>query len=56
MSCNKLPDKDAFYGSLNMEHITSVDHRHAKRVFKNLNNKNLGDYRNLYLKILETFF
>ena len=37
-------DKGAFYSSLNMEGITDVDHRHAKRVFKNLNNKNLGDY------------
>ena len=42
-----LPDKEAFYSSLNMEDITDVDHRHAKRVFKNLNNKNLGDYHDL---------
>ena len=60
-----LPDKEAFYGSLNMEDITDVDHRHAKRVFKYLYNKNLGDYHDLYvqsdtlflqmyLKILET--
>ena len=33
-----LPDKEAFYSSLNMEAITDVDHRHAKRVLKNLNN------------------
>ena len=33
-----LPDKEACYGGLNMEDITDVDHRHAKRVF---NNKNL---------------
>ena len=26
-----------------MEDITDVDHRNAKRVFENLNNKNLGD-------------
>ena len=44
-----LPDKDTFYSSLNMEHITNVDYRHAKRVFRNLNNKNLGDYHDLYL-------
>ena len=55
-----LPDKEAFYSTLNMEDITDVDHRHAKRVFKSLNNKNLGDYHDLYvdlkmfLKILET--
>ena len=25
-----LPNKEAFYSSLNMEDITDVDHRHAK--------------------------
>ena len=25
-----LPDKEAFYSSLNIEYITNVDHRHAK--------------------------
>ena len=34
-----LPDKEAFYSRLNREDITDVDHRHAKRVFKKLNNK-----------------
>ena len=43
-----LPEKEAFYSSLNMEDITEVDHRHAKRVFKSLNNKDLGDYHDLY--------
>ena len=45
-----LPDKEAFYSSLNMEDITDVDHRHAKRVFKNLSNKNLGDYHDLHVQ------
>ena len=45
-----LPDKEAFYSSLNMEHITDVDHRHANNVFKNLNNKNLGDYHDSYVQ------
>ena len=45
-----LPEKKAFYSSLNMEDITKVDHRHAKRVFKRLNNKNLGDYQDLYVQ------
>ena len=45
-----LPDKEAFYSNLNMEDITDVDHRHAKRVFKNLSNKNLGDYHDLYVQ------
>ena len=38
-----------------MEDITDVDHRHVKRVFnrvalKNLDNKNLGDYHDLYVQ------
>ena len=45
-----LPDKEAFYSSLNMEGITDVDHRHAKRVFKSFNNKSLGDYHDLYVQ------
>ena len=45
-----LPDKEAFYGSLNMEDITNVDYRHAEKVFKNLNNKNLGNYHDLYVQ------
>ena len=45
-----LPDKGAFYSSLNMEDITDVDYRHAKRVLKYFNNKNLGDYCDLYVQ------
>ena len=33
-----------------MEDITDVDPSHAKRVFKSLNNKNLGDYHDLYVQ------
>ena len=33
-----------------MEDITDVDHRHAKRVFKNLNNKNLSNYHDLHIQ------
>ena len=32
-----------------MEDIIDVDYRHAKRVFKNFNNTNLGDYHELYV-------
>ena len=45
-----LPDKEAFYCSLNMEGITDVNYRHPKRVFQNLNNKNLSDYHDLYVE------
>ena len=44
-----LAEKEAFYSSLNMEDITDIDHRHAKRVFKNLSNKNLDDFHDLYV-------
>ena len=33
-----------------MEVITDVDHKHTKRVFKNLSNKNLGNYHDLYVQ------
>ena len=46
-----LPDKESYFcSSLNMEDITDVDHRHIKRAFKSLNNKNLGDYHDFYVQ------
>ena len=45
-----LLDKEAFYSSLNMEDIRDVDYKHAKRVFKNLNSKHVGDYHHLYVQ------
>ena len=45
-----LPDKEAFHTKLHMEDITDVQRRHAKKVFKSLNNKNLGDYHDLYVQ------
>ena len=33
-----------------MEDITDVDYRHAKRVFKVFNNKNVGEYHDLYVQ------
>ena len=45
-----LPNKEDFYSNLNMEGITDVGYRHAKKVFKNLNNKNIGDYHDVYVQ------
>ena len=45
-----LPDKEAFYSNLNMEDITDFHYKHAKIVFKNLINKNVGDYHDLYIQ------
>ena len=33
-----------------MEVITDADHRHEKILSKSLNNKNLGDYQDSYVK------
>ena len=45
-----LPDKEVFYSSLNMEVITSVDYRHAKRVYKEFKLKNLSGSHDLYVQ------
>ena len=52
-----LPDKEPFYSNLNMEEITDADHKHAKRLFKNLSNKNLGHYHDtlLFADVFENF-
>ena len=45
-----LPNKEDFYSSLDMEDVTDIDYRHAKRVFKELEMNNLGDYHDLYVQ------
>ena len=45
-----LPDKEAFYSSLNMENITDVDYRDADKVFKEFKFKSLGDYCDLCIQ------
>ena len=50
-SGTSLPDKEPFYSNLTMVDITDVDYRYAKRVFKNLSNKNLADYHDLYVRV-----
>ena len=44
-----LPRKEDFYSHLNMEDITDADYAHAKRVSKDFEIKNIGEYRNLYV-------
>ena len=43
-----LPKKEDFYSHLNMEDVTDADYVHAKRVCKDLEIKNLGEYCDLY--------
>ena len=44
-----LLPKDAFYSTLTREHIGDEDYAHAQAVWKELKNKNMGEYHDLYL-------
>ena len=46
----KLPKKQEFYSSLNLEDITDADYMHAKQVCKDFEIKNVGEFNDLYLK------
>ena len=45
-----LLNKEKFYSCLNMEDITDIDYKNAKRIFRELKINNLGDYHDLYVK------
>ena len=45
----ELPNKSDFYSSLNMEEISRIHYRHAKKGFDEFNIKNLGEYHDLYV-------
>ena len=45
-----LPDKKAFYSELYLEDITDEEYTHARKVFKELGLKNLGDYHDFYVQ------
>ena len=45
-----LPNREAFYSSLNIKNITDTDYGHANKVFKKFKLKNLGEYHDLYAK------
>ena len=42
--------KKGFYSHLNMDDITDADSSHAKRVCKDFEIKNLGEYHDLYVQ------
>ena len=44
-----MPDKEAFYSSLNLEDIVDADHRHASNAVKKFKLKNL-EYHDLYVQ------
>ena len=45
-----LMKQEEFYSNLNMEGIADADYKHAERVCKDFEIKNLGEYHDLYLK------
>ena len=45
-----LPEKEKSYRNLSLEDITDADYMHVKRVCKDFEMKNLGEYHDLYLK------
>ena len=45
-----LPNKEDFYSYLNMADITDIDYKHAKKVIRELERNNLGNYNNLYVQ------
>ena len=55
-----LPEKAKVYNNLNMEDTTDVDYVHVKRIYKDFEIKNLGEYHDLYLRsnvlLLADFF
>ena len=44
------PEKEEFYNNLNMQDITDGDYMHVKRVWKDLEMKNFGEYHDLHLQ------
>ena len=42
-------DKESFYSELNKEGITDEDHKHAQKVWKEFNIKNVGEHHDLYV-------
>ena len=44
-----IPQKEDFHSHLNMEDITDVDYAHEKRVCKDFDIKDLGEYHDLYV-------
>ena len=50
LSENSLTEKENFCSHLNMEDITDTDYMHTKRVCKDFDIKNLGEYHDLYIQ------
>ena len=47
-----LPEKEDYYSLLNVRDVTDTDYSHAKRVYKDFEITNLGEYYDLYALLL----
>ena len=46
----ELPDKSDLYSSLNMDEVTDIDYRHAKKNFDKFSVKNLGEHHDWFVQ------
>ena len=46
----ELPTKEQFYSTLNDQHITNNEYKHARKVWKTFKIKTMSEYHDLYLK------
>ena len=53
---NTIPTKEAFYSKLNLENITNKYCEHIKKVWDVFKIKNLGEYHDLYVKLIHYYF
>ena len=45
-----LPEKNEFYNNLNLRYILEEDHTYEKRIYRDFDIKNLGEYHALFLR------
>ena len=51
-----LPEKEDFYSHLNMEDITDANYVHTKRVCKDFEIEDLGEYHDFYVQVFVRIF
>lgn len=47
-----LPPRETFYNSLSKQHISDTDYEHAQQVWKSFNIGDMGEYTDLYFKVM----
>lgn len=51
LSESTLPEKEAFYDSLNKKHISEKDYEKTQKIWKNFHCKSLQEYMEMYMKL-----